>query len=103
MNKQFQRKIENFSCMQCGTQVQGDGYTNHCPTCLWSRHVDLQPGDREADCGGMMESIELDGKVGEYRILHKCQLCGLESWNRSAKNDDFDTLLSLARERGAPK
>lgn len=80
----------------------GDGYTNHCPSCLWSRHVDRQPGDRKAECKGMMMPIELEGQVGELRILHRCQLCDKEVWNQAAQDDDFDTLLALARERGEP-
>ena len=103
MSKQFQRKIEKFQCKHCAFNVSGDGYTNHCPQFLWSRHVDLHPGDREAQCRGMMRPIELDGSQGNFRILHKCELCGLERWNRNAQDDDFETLLALARERGAPK
>jgi hypothetical protein len=102
MNRKFQRTIENFSCLNCGTEVVGDGYTNHCPSCLWSRHVDRQPGDRKAECKGMMMPVELEGQLAELRILHRCQLCGKEIWNQAAQDDDFDTLLALARERGEP-
>ena len=50
----FTRVVEDFTCGQCGAAVTGDGYTNHCPLCLWSRHVDINPGDRAAECGGLM-------------------------------------------------
>jgi len=64
--------------------------------------VDIQPGDRRADCTGMMVPVELEGQVGELRILHRCQECGTEVWNQTAQNDDFDALLALARGRGEP-
>lgn len=38
--KNFTRVIEDFICENCGTEVKGNGYTNHCPKCLWSKHVD---------------------------------------------------------------
>ena len=55
--KRFTRTIENFTCGICGTEVKGSGYTDHCPKCLWSEHVDIFPGDRKAECGGLMEPI----------------------------------------------
>jgi hypothetical protein len=76
MSKKFQRHAEDFTCAQCGTEVTGDGYTNHCPSCLWSKHVDINPGDRAATCGGMMEPIAIDRKNGEWVIQHRCRKCG---------------------------
>jgi hypothetical protein len=96
----FQRTIEDFVCGNCGFAVQGSGYTNHCPRCLWSRHVDQMPGDRAAQCSGLMEPVAVDLKAGEYRILHRCQVCGIEKWNRASSADDFDRLLQIAELRG---
>ena len=52
---------ETFTCRSCGWLVtpQGAGsqHRNHCPNCLCSVHLDIEPGDREADCGGLMEPI----------------------------------------------
>ncbi|MDX9856009.1 MAG: RNHCP domain-containing protein [Parcubacteria group bacterium] len=98
MPKKFQRKIEDFICKNCGTKVKGGGYTNHCPDCLWSRHVDINPGDRLSECGGMMEPIGIDQKKGNYIILHKCIKCGYEKRNRTAEGDDFDAILKVAGE-----
>ena len=102
MNRKFQRTTENFRCLNCGIEVEGDGYTNHCPNCLWSRHVDLQPGDRRAECKGLMKPVGVEGRVGDLRILHRCHLCGKEVWNKAAQEDDLEILLALARERGRP-
>ncbi|MGC8981457.1 MAG: RNHCP domain-containing protein [Minisyncoccia bacterium] len=64
MQKKFQRRIEDFRCERCGTFVKGTGYIDHCPNCLWSKHVDINPGDRKANCGGMMKpkGVEIQNK-----------------------------------------
>ena len=52
---------DSFICKVCGRPVMPDGagsdHRNHCPNCLSSLHVDRKRGDREADCGGIMEPI----------------------------------------------
>lgn len=97
MPKKFQRKIEDFVCEKCGYEVEGNGYTNHCPRCLWSKHVDINPGDRESDCGGMMEPIGVEMKNGEYVILHRCLKCGFEKKNKVSPENDFEKILQLAK------
>jgi ribosomal protein L32 len=77
--------------------VQGNGYTNHCPNCLWSRHVDVNPGDRACACGGAMPPVSVESKGGEYIITHRCEVCGFERRNRSVAGDNFEALLDLAR------
>ena len=57
MTKKFQRTKEDFTCEKCNLVVNGSGYTNHCPRCLWSKHVDVNPGDRQATCQGFMEPV----------------------------------------------
>jgi hypothetical protein len=100
MSRRFQRNIEDFVCLHCGYAVQGNGYTNHCPRCLYSRHVDLHPGDRQAGCGGLMAPVAVANKAGVYRLLHRCLVCGAEKWNQSAPEDDFDQLLAIAQAQG---
>lgn len=101
MSRRFQRNIEDFVCLHCGYAVQGNGYTNHCPKCLFSRHVDVDPGDRQAECGGLMAPVTVASKSGQYRILHRCQVCGAEKWNQAAPEDDFDQLLAIATAQGS--
>jgi hypothetical protein len=97
--RQFQRKKENFICQNCGATVIGNGYTNHCPHCLYSKHVDINPGDRAADCGGLMEPIDLEQKDGHYTLVHKCQKCGFIRRNKVCPDDDFEAVLTLARHK----
>ena len=95
MGKKFQRHIENFTCENCGFPVQGDGYTNHCPECLWSQHVDVNPGDRAEHCRGLMEPVGFTIKRGSYILVHRCTKCGITKRNKAAKNDRFEAILSL--------
>jgi len=102
MSKTFQRRIENFECLHCGAIVEGNGFTNHCPCCLWSRHVDIFPGDRSEMCQGLMEPMAVEKKGDGYRILHRCEVCGTERWNKARPEDDFGRLLELAQAMGTP-
>ncbi len=95
--KKFTRTKEDFICGHCGTFVKGDGYTNHCPNCLWSRHVDVNPGDRQNSCGGMMEPVAVDMNHGEYIIIHKCQNCGAIKRCKTAADDNTDALINLTQ------
>lgn len=98
MSKEFQRTVEDFICEQCGIQVTGNGYTNHCPDCLWSKHVDVYPGDRAATCGGLMKPIEIVKQAQEYIIMHKCTECAYVKKNKLARNDNMETVVAIARE-----
>ena len=94
--KKFQRKIEDFVCENCGCGVKGDGYTNHCPKCLWSKHVDVNPGDREEKCGGMMKPVKGLFKKGVNIIIHKCLKCAFERKNKISGKDNFDVLVKIS-------
>jgi rubrerythrin len=91
----FTRRIEDFTCAQCGRAVKGTGYTNHCPACLWGKHVDVEPGDRAEPCGGMMEPVAARIREGEFEIAHRCILCGFLRANRSAPDDDRAARLAI--------
>ncbi|MCL2629723.1 MAG: RNHCP domain-containing protein [Alphaproteobacteria bacterium] len=97
MTRQFQRRIEDFICQRCGAKVSGDGYTNHCPACLYSKDVDINPGDRASECQGLMEPLSVEVKKDHYVILHKCTKCGKERKNKSSKKDDFDIILKISQ------
>lgn len=93
----FARHVEDFVCDYCGKQVSGNGYTDHCPSCLWSKHVDVNPGDRAAHCTGSMKPIGVEPKGDEYRIKYECTACGYTHYNKAAKDDDIEAILAVAR------
>ena len=90
--------VEDFICENCGYKVKGDGYTNHCPNCLWSKHVDDQvPGDRASQCQGLMKPVGVLVKRGEIsKIEHKCQKCGHQIFSPVKKNDNRDLLIKIS-------
>lgn len=101
------RTNEGFTCAHCGAEVLPlvRGFRNHCPRCLWSRHVDIIPGDREASCRGLMRPvrIEPDGKRG-WMIVHHCTRCGAIRRNRAAladprQPDEFEVMLLVMEQR----
>jgi hypothetical protein len=98
MTIDFTKRIENFTCEHCGAPVTGNGFTNHCPQCLWSKHVDITPGDRASECGGMMEPISIETKHDETIITHRCVVCGYEKRNKSAENDSQEEILKVTSE-----
>ncbi|MCH5271491.1 MAG: RNHCP domain-containing protein [Lachnospiraceae bacterium] len=92
---------ESFTCKACGRLVVPEGagtrHRNHCPNCLTSLHVDNEPGDRAADCGGHMEPVAVwVRKNGEWAIIHRCNRCGEISSNRIAADDNPMKLMSIA-------
>lgn len=78
MESLFTEIDEKFICEHCGHEVPKLGYScrNHCNICLYSKHVDKNPGDRAEKCHGMLEpiGIEISHKKG-YVIIYKCQKC----------------------------
>lgn len=106
-SKRFTKNDSGFVCGHCGKEVLplGSSSRNHCPFCLWSRHLDILPGDRAATCKGMMEPVrvEPDARRG-FVILHRCTLCGYTGRNRAVPDakvqpDNMDELIRLTVAR----
>lgn len=113
MNRENKRKLydkgyyknhpctESFYCKKCGRLVvsagSGSDHRNHCPNCLTSLHLDVEPGDREADCGGLMEPVAVWVRSkGEWAVIHRCRRCGALSSNRVEADDNPMKLMSIA-------
>lgn len=98
--KRFLNVNEPFVCENCGGEVPshfGGSCRNHCPFCLWSKHVDKEvPGDRKEVCQGLMEPIGLEVRGGEMVLTHRCRKCGHRSNNKAAPDDNTDELVSLS-------
>ncbi|MEK7453148.1 MAG: RNHCP domain-containing protein [Patescibacteria group bacterium] len=95
----FIRKKEDFICENCGEDVKGTGYTNHCPKCLFSRHVDINPGDRMEKCQGMMEPVDAETNKDLNYVVLRCLKCGHIKRNKLSKNDSFETFLDLSKKQ----
>ena len=94
-SKRFSRRVEDFVCEVCGTHVSGNGYTDHCPNCLCSKHVDINPGDRKAECGGIMIPTRTEYAKHEFIIYYKCTKCSREKRVKAAEDDNKELLMEL--------
>lgn len=108
---------QEFKCVQCGSfitsarELSGVNNRNHCPHCLWSKHVDLyHAGDRKAQCQSRMQPIGLTikqtfkrygvEKQGELMLIHRCSGCGKLNINRIAADDNAALLYDLFIKSG---
>ncbi|MET0523113.1 MAG: RNHCP domain-containing protein [Jiangellaceae bacterium] len=94
-------RSSSFRCRRCKLDVSSDApgtaQRNHCPHCLWSRHLDDSPGDRAADCGASMEPIAVSVRGdGEWVLVHRCTACEELNLNRTAGDDNPLALLRVA-------
>jgi DNA-directed RNA polymerase subunit RPC12/RpoP len=90
---------ESFTCAICGEQVAQLGYTarNHCNKCLCSVHLDINPGDRASDCGGILRPVGVEPhKKGNFKLVYKCEKCGQIKKNIAANDDAFDLIVKLS-------
>ena len=68
--KRFTMKDEAFICEHCGKSVPRLNYTarDHCPYCLFSKHVDIMPGDRANQCLGLLKPIGIEKFKHTYKL-----------------------------------
>ena len=97
-NKKFTKIDEEFKCENCGNQVEKLGYTSrdHCPKCLHSKHVDINPGDRNNNCKGLMKPIGIEKYKNSYKIIYNCIKCHQIHKNIMASDDNFDLIIHLS-------
>jgi DNA-directed RNA polymerase subunit RPC12/RpoP len=113
--------LENpaFRCTRCKAWVESDPevagvkHRNHCPYCLYSRHLDRdKPGDRRSDCRAAMRPVGLTLKAshnkygsddGELMLIHHCLGCGALSINRIAADDNAEQILAVFEASAALK
>lgn len=103
---------QEFVCIHCGLYVTfapelaGVQNRNHCPYCLWSRHLDWRTsGDRLSNCRAGMQPVGLTTKRGrnkyarerdgELMLVHRCAGCGELVINRIAADDDVERIFEL--------
>lgn len=96
--KQFSKLDENFICEHCNKNVSKLNYTSrdHCPFCLYSKHVDKFPGDRLNECKGLLKPISIEKFKDTYKIIYKCEKCGETHKNITASDDSFDEIIKLS-------
>lgn len=97
--KQFTMKDEPFQCEHCQKQVEPLHYTarDHCPFCLYSKHVDINPGDRKNPCQGLLKPIGLEKFKDTFKIIYQCEKCHKYHKNIIAKDDDMSKIIEISK------
>jgi len=90
---------EEFICEYCNKKIEKLKYSarDHCNHCLYSKHVDIMPGDRANDCKGLLKPIGIEKFKNTYKIIYKCNKCGQLHKNIMADDDDFDKIIELSK------
>ena len=96
--KKFNMIDEEFICENCGKKVKKLNYTarDHCPYCLYSKHVDVLPGDRKNDCKGFLKPIDIEKFKDTYKIIYQCNKCKKYHKNIIAKDDNMDLIIKIS-------
>ena len=99
--KRFNELDEEFICINCGKKVDKLEYSSrdHCPHCLYSLHVDINPGDRQNNCKGLLKPIDLEKFKDTYKIIYKCEKCNQLHKNIRAKDDNYEEIIKLTNNK----
>ena len=99
--EKFNKLDGHFICENCGKKVEKLNYTarDHCPNCLFSKHVDILPGDRKNQCHGLLEPIDVEKHKNTYKIIYKCSRCRQTHKNIVANDDNFNELLKIMQNK----
>lgn len=97
--KKFNELDESFVCENCKKEVPPLVYSSrdHCPYCLYSKHVDINPGDRNNPCKGLLKPIEIEKYKDSYKIIYKCEKCNEIHKNIIAKDDDMNEIIKVSK------
>ncbi len=97
--KKFNMIDEEFVCENCNKEVSKLEYTarDHCPFCLYSKHVDINPGDRLNNCRGMLKPIGIEKFKNTFKIIYKCEKCNEFHKNIAANDDNMDIIIEISK------
>ena len=99
--KNFSKNDDEFICENCHKKVEKLNYTSrdHCPYCLYSKHIDINPGDRKNTCLGLLKPIDIEKFKDTYKIIYKCEKCNEIHKNIIAKDDNYDEILNIMKTK----
>ena len=99
--KKFEKNDESFICEYCNKEVSKLNYSSrdHCPYCLYSKHVDINPGDRSNECQGLLKPIDIEKYKDTYKIIYQCEKCHQIHKNIIANDDSFDRILDIMKNK----
>ncbi len=96
--KRFTIINEAFTCELCGHKNPPANKTcrDHCRNCLYSKHVDINPGDRAETCHGILRPLKFEIKGAEIKqIIFQCEKCQKIRKNKPAEDDNKDCIWNI--------
>ena len=98
--KRFTMRDEEFICENCNQKVSKLQVTarDHCPFCLYSKHVDILPGDRQNQCKGLLKPIGIEKFKDTYKIIYQCEKCHRNHKNIMAQDDDMSRIIEISKQ-----
>lgn len=99
--KLFTKNDDSFICENCNKEVKELNYSSrdHCNYCLYSKHVDINPGDRQNTCRGLLKPIGIEKYKDTYKIIYECERCKEIHKNIMATDDNMDLIIELSVEK----
>ena len=96
--KRFNMLNESFICEKCGQKVEVALSTarDHCPYCLYSKHVDIMPGYRANSCAGLLKPIGVEKFKKTFKLIYKCEKCNQTHKNIICDDDNMDLIIKLS-------
>lgn len=98
--KSFIKNDEGFICEHCNRKVEKLIKTSrdHCPYCLYSKHVDINPGDRLNPCKGLLKPTGIEKHKDTFKILYVCEKCKKTHKNIVAFDDDMEKIIEVSKQ-----
>lgn len=98
--KKFNELDEEFICENCGKKINKLLYSSrdHCNYCLYSKHVDINPGDRLNTCKGLLKPIDIEKHKDTYKIIYRCNKCNKIHKNIMANDDDMNKIIEISKK-----
>lgn len=96
--KKFIKNNQSFTCVNCKLEVPAhpSSSRDHCIHCLHGLHVDVNPGDRQNKCKGILKPIGIKNKNGKRQIVYKCKKCQNQVFCIAAEDDNFDEIIKIS-------
>ncbi len=96
--KHFVQNNQEFQCLNCNCEVKihPTSSRDHCNLCLYGLHIDINPGDRQNQCKGLLKPISIDKRNSKTQICYECESCGSKTRNIVAPDDDYDKIVEIS-------
>jgi DNA-directed RNA polymerase subunit RPC12/RpoP len=97
IQKLFKKNNESFICINCHSHVKKHPASSrdHCTECLYGLHVDINPGDRQNNCKGILKPIGLKIRNGKVQVVYDCQKCHKRVFCIIAEDDSAESVEKL--------